>query len=130
MIFQPVMKHLALVMFGGALGAASRYGIGLATAKAWGTYFPWGTMVVNLAGCFFIGLLFGVGDRVRLLTPEMRLLLMTGYLGALTTFSTFSLETVNAGRIGMTLQPLIMILIHNIGGISLTFFGVWLASLK
>jgi CrcB protein len=125
-----MMKKVALVMCGGGLGAASRYTISLLAAKAWGVQFPWGTLVVNLIGCFLIGLLFALADRVRLLTPDTRLLLITGYLGALTTFSTFSLETVNAGRLGMPLQPLLNILANNLGGLTLTFFGIWLGNMK
>ena len=127
---QPVAKKISIVMLGGSLGAASRYIIGLLTAKAWGTQFPWGTLIVNLTGCFFIGLIFALAERVRLLTPDMRLLLITGFLGALTTFSSFSLETVNAGRAGLTLQPLMNILVNNLGGIALTFVGLWLGGLK
>ncbi|WP_028318412.1 fluoride efflux transporter CrcB [Desulfobulbus elongatus] len=119
-----------LVMAGGSLGAASRYGIGLLTARLWGTGFPYGTLVVNLAGCFIIGLLFALADRSRLLTPDMRLLLITGYLGALTTFSSFSIETVNAGRAGLVLQSLTNILINNVGGLTLTYLGLRLGSLR
>ena len=119
-----------LVMVGGSLGAASRYGVGLLTARLWGTGFPWGTLVVNLAGCFIIGLLFALADRSRLLTPDVRLLLITGYLGALTTFSSFSLETVNAGRAGLALQSLTNILINNAGGLALTYLGMRLGGLK
>ncbi|MFZ2042071.1 MAG: CrcB family protein [Desulfobacterales bacterium] len=59
----------------------------------------------------------------------MRLLLVTGYLGALTTFSTFCLETVAAARAGLRLQPLTNILINNTGGLALTFLGIWLGGL-
>lgn len=127
---QPVVKKLLIVMLGGSLGAASRYGISLLAAKAWGTYFPWGTLMANLLGCFLIGLIFALADRTRLLSPDMRLLLITGFLGALTTFSSFALETVNAGRVGMTLLPLTNILVNNIGGLALAFFGMWLGGLK
>jgi len=127
---QPVLKKLLIVMLGGSLGAASRYSIGLLAAKAWGTQFPWGTVTVNLIGCFLIGLIFALADRVRLLTPDVRLLLITGFLGALTTFSSFSLETVNAGRAGLTLQPLVNILVNNLGGLALTLIGLWLGGLK
>lgn len=127
---QPVVKKILIVMLGGGVGAAIRYSIGLLTAKAWGTQFPWGTLMVNLTGCFFIGLIFALAERVRLLTPDMRLLLITGFLGALTTFSAFSLETVNAGRAGLTLQPVVNILANNLGGIALTFVGLWLGGLK
>ena len=124
------MEKLLLVMVGGSLGAASRYGISLLTVKMWGPRFPWGTLTVNLMGCFLIGLLFGLSDRVRLLTPDMRLLLITGFLGALTTFSTFSMETVSAGRAGMMGQPLMNILVNNLGGLALTFLGLWIGSVK
>lgn len=126
----PVLKKVSIVMLGGSLGAASRYSIGLLAAKTWGTQFPWGTLTVNLIGCFLIGLIFALADRVRLLTPDMRLLLITGFLGALTTFSSFSLETVNAGRAGLTLQPVVNILVNNLGGLVLTFTGLWLGGLK
>lgn len=125
-----MMDKWLLVMLGGSLGAASRYGIGLLTAKLLGTNFPWGTLVVNLSGCFIIGLLFALADRSHLLTPDVRLFLITGYLGALTTFSSFSLETVNAGRAGLTLQSLTNILINNLGGLSLTYLGFRLGGLK
>ncbi|MBA4367916.1 MAG: fluoride efflux transporter CrcB [Desulfobacterium sp.] len=129
-MLQPSLKKVLLVMCGGSLGAVSRYGVGLLTAKAWGTHFPWGTLIVNLAGCFLIGLIFALADRVRLLTPDVRLLIVTGYLGALTTFSSFSIETVNAGRSGMALLPLVNILINNVGGFAFTFFGIWLGGQK
>ena len=129
-IMLPLLKKISLVMCGGSLGAASRYGISLLAARLWGTGFPWGTLAVNLSGCFFIGMLFALADRMRFLTPDMRLLLITGYLGALTTFSTFSLETISVIRTGMMFQPLVNILANNIGGLTLTFLGMWVVSLK
>ena len=119
-----------VVMLGGSLGAASRYGIGLMTARLWGTGFPYGTLVVNLVGCFIIGLLFALADRSRLLSPDVRLLLITGYLGALTTFSSFSVETINAARAGLLMQAVINVLINNIGGLTLTYLGLRLGSLR
>lgn len=128
-IIGPVVKKIGLVMCGGSLGAASRYGISLLSVRVLGTGFPWGTLIVNLLGCFLIGVLFTLAARARLLTPDMRLLLITGYMGALTTFSTFALETVSAGRGGMLLQSLANVLANNVGGIACTFFGIWVASL-
>jgi CrcB protein len=126
----PGLAKYLLVMLGGALGAASRYGISLLAARFWGVHFPWGTLVVNLTGCFFIGLIFAAADRVRFLTPDLRLFLVTGYLGALTTFSTFALETVNAGRVGLTVQPLANVLVNNIGGLALVFLGMKIGGLR
>jgi len=121
---------ILLVMLGGSLGALSRYAIGLLAVKWWGPRFPWGTLAVNLVGCFLIGWLFALSGRVRLLTPEVRLLLITGYLGALTTFSSFALETVNAGRDGLVLQPLANILLNNFGGLLLTYIGARIGGLN
>lgn len=66
----------------------------------------------------------------RILQPVLKKLLITGFLGALTTFSSFSLETVKAGRAGLTLQPLGNILVNNLGSLALTFIGLWLGGLK
>jgi len=87
-------------------------------------------LVVNLVGCFIIGLLFALADRSRLLSPDVRLLLITGYLGALTTFSSFSVETINAARAGLLMQAVINVLINNIGGLTLTYLGLRLGSLR
>ena len=95
-----IMKIL-LVMFGGSIGALSRYGVSLLAAQLFGTRFPWGTLIVNLSGCFLIGLSFALAERgLSIMNPSMRLFFVTGYLGALTTFSTFGLETVNSMRGG------------------------------
>jgi fluoride exporter len=125
-----MIKNLIIIMLGGSLGAISRYLIGIMAAKAWGVNFPWGTLIVNMIGCFLIGLIFALADSVRLLTPSVRLFLVTGFLGALTTFSSFSLETTNAVRAGLTLQPIMNIMLNNLGGFGLTFLGYWLGSLK
>jgi CrcB protein len=124
------LNKVVWVMAGGSLGAVSRYAVGLLAVRWWGTHFPWGTLVVNLSGCFLIGLLFALSERARLLTPDMRLFLITGYLGALTTFSSFALESVSAGRAGLILLPLTNILLNNLGGLSLTFLGLWIGGGK
>lgn len=123
------MFKILLVMIGGSLGAISRYGISLLGVKLGGTQFPWGTMAANLTGCFLIGLIFSLADRSRILTPDIRLLIITGYLGALTTFSSFALESVNIVRDGTNLLFITNILVNNIGGLSLAFFGMWLGRL-
>ncbi len=118
------MKIL-LVMAGGSLGALSRYGVALLAARLIGTRFPWGTLIVNLTGCFLIGFVYSLGARNSLVSPSVRLFFMTGYLGALTTFSSFALETVNSA---LTTTPMITaanFFSNNILGAALVFLGMW-----
>jgi len=83
---------------GGALGAMARHGVGLG-ARAWlGEHFPWGTLAVNALGSLMLGILlelFAQEGGVSWLSDDARKLLTTGLLGAFTTFSTFSVQTVH-----------------------------------
>ena len=81
------------VAVGGAIGAVARYTISHAVAVSNNTSFPWGTLVVNVLGCLLIGLLMEGTSRLAH-RPDLQAMLVTGLLGAMTTFSTFSLETV------------------------------------
>ncbi|MDY0041538.1 MAG: fluoride efflux transporter CrcB [Desulforhabdus sp.] len=116
-------------MIGGSLGALSRYGTALLAARLIGTRFPWGTLLVNLTGCFLIGISFALVERTNLLSPSARLFFMTGFLGALTTFSTFALETVNALRGGSVLIAFMNFLVNNAAGLGLVILGMWLVRL-
>lgn len=124
-----VLTKVLLVMIGGGVGALSRYGVSLAAARLFGTGFPWGTFIANMAGCFLIGVIFALVDRWAALTPGARLFLMTGFLGALTTFSTYALETVAAARSGNLLTALTNLAANNVGGIVLAVFGMALVQL-
>ena len=84
---------LAYVALGGALGALARYGISGWVYDRMGENFPWGTLVVNVVGCLALGLVIR-WLQVSALSPEVRPFLTIGVLGAFTTFSTFSYETV------------------------------------
>jgi fluoride exporter len=91
----PTLAKLLLIAAGGAVGAVSRYALsGVVQNRAAESTFPWGTMVVNVAGCLAIGFLWILIAEKSVLSPRWQLLLATGLLGAFTTFSTFSLETV------------------------------------
>ena len=119
------MDRLAFVFIGGGLGALSRYLTTLAAVRLFGTGFPWGTLAVNWAGCFFIGILFALGEKAEWLSPSTRLFWMTGFLGGLTTFSSFGLETVNAVGTGWG-SALSNVMANNIGGLLLVAAGMWM----
>ena len=106
------MHAVFWVAVGGAMGAVARYGVGLLLGPSSGhepagpVHFPWATLCVNVLGCAAIGALLGVGGAREWLTSPMRLLWVTGFLGAFTTFSTFGYETlrlVDRGQGGMAL---------------------------
>jgi CrcB protein len=124
------MKIL-FVLLGGSLGALSRYGVSLLAVKLFGVKFPWGTLIVNLSGCFLIGLAFAWGERgFGIMNPSVRLFFMTGFLGALTTFSTFGLEIVTALQEGRYLVAVANILANNVVGIALVFSGMVVGRLR
>lgn len=89
------MLHLIAIAAGGALGSLARYGMSSAVYAWLGRGFPWGTLAVNLLGSFLMGLLFVLLIERLSWAPEWRGAILIGFLGAFTTFSTFSIETLN-----------------------------------
>ncbi|MFN3596877.1 MAG: fluoride efflux transporter CrcB [Rubricoccaceae bacterium] len=113
------MRTLLLVSLGGALGTAARYGVGLAMLRLFGPGLPWGTWAVNAVGCFLIG-----AALPAFAEPEAgrRLLLVVGFLGGFTTFSTFSADTYTllvAGRTGWAVA-------NAVGSVVVGLGAVWL----
>ena len=94
-----------------------------------GTNFPYGTLLVNLSGCLLIGLFDGMAEVRFLIGPAGRLLLMTGFCGAYTTFSTLMLETSNLVRDGEMVYALLNFLGSGVAGFILFRFGVYLGAL-
>src|SRR4051812_18991785 len=78
---------------GGFLGANARYSLGLAIASMWGTSFPWGTLLINVSGSFVLGFFLTLVVKKVSGSPALRSFVATGFMGAFTTFSTFSYET-------------------------------------
>ena len=85
----------ASVAFGGALGASLRYGVASIALRLMGPNFPWGTLTVNVVGSLAMGLLVEALALRFSISPELRVMLVTGFLGGFTTFSAFSLDTAN-----------------------------------
>ncbi len=88
------MQTVLLVALCGAVGCAARYYVSGWVYDLAGTGFPYGTLAVNIAGAFLVGVVMGMGARSTILPPNVRFALVIGLLGGLTTFSTFSYETL------------------------------------
>ena len=91
-----IMKnHLLLVGIGGFIGGIARYLTAHWLTRLFPSTFPYGTFTVNIIGCLFIGIVYGLSERFNWLTSEWRLFLATGICGGYTTFSSFIYEDVN-----------------------------------
>jgi CrcB protein len=119
-------KFLTLMLIGvfGGAGCISRYLIS-SGLNAWlGKAFPYGTLAVNVIGSFIIGIIFEVALRGSVISPTLRLALTTGFLGGLTTFSTFSFETVELFLNGKYLTGALNTLISLVVGFLSTYLGI------
>lgn len=120
----PSLFSITLVALGGALGSVSRYllGIWIQTSSK-SIDFPFGTLTVNLIGCFVIGLLAQLAETRGAFTPESRALVFIGILGGFTTFSSFGNDTINLLRGGETVNALVNIGVNVILGLALVWLG-------
>ncbi|KQT60249.1 MULTISPECIES: fluoride efflux transporter CrcB [unclassified Aureimonas] len=121
------MRQIALVAFGGAVGSVLRHLVGLGAARLFGPAFPAGTLAVNLAGSFAMGLLVEVLARRFGGSPDLRLLLATGLLGGFTTFSSFTLDVAalaERGELGLAFIYLAASILLGLGAL---FAGLALA---
>lgn len=117
-----MVANVLVVALGGGIGAVSRYAVSLWAADRFGSTFPYGTLLVNLAGCFIIGVFMTVVTDKVIVSPYWRLLVTTGFLGGLTTFSSYSYETFTLlQEVGMT-AAFCNIAANLVAG----FFATWL----
>ena len=124
------MLTVLAICIGASLGALARWGLGLWLTP--GGLLPWGTLAANLVGGYLIGVAIAAFQAMPQLDPVWRLLLITGFLGGLTTFSSFSAEVVEflmAGRYGLALLTAGL---HVLGSLAMTLLGLkslawWLA---
>ena len=117
-------KNILLVGLGGSVGSIARYlcqrYIGEIFAYPW----PLGTFLVNIAGCFLIGLVLGIADKNSLMASEWRLLLATGFCGGYTTFSAFAFENTGLLKAGHFLSAGLYISLSVVLGIAAVFAGI------
>jgi CrcB protein len=122
------MLKIGLILLGGSIGTLLRYLVAGWAHKFYETTFPIGTLTVNLAGSFLIGLVFGLTENQNFSSP-VRLFIFIGLFGGFTTFSSFSFETYNLLRDGEIRIAIINILANNILGIGLAIGGVFLGKM-
>ncbi len=119
------MKLLLLVASGGAMGAVARHLVNIAAAHAFGAGYPFGTLIVNVAGSFAMGVLVETIALVWPVWTEIRLFLAVGFLGAFTTFSTFSLDFSVLYRRGDLLPAFTYVTASVLLSIGALFAGLW-----
>ena len=120
------MATILYIAIGGAIGAVLRYSISGYAYRNFHGSLPWGTLAVNLIGCFAIGFLWNVFENMTH-SSNTRAFIFIGILGAFTTFSTFGIESFHLFKQGEIKLGILNILISNIGGIGLVVLG-YLAS--
>lgn len=118
---------IVLIALAGAFGTLSRYFIGGAVHRFAGVSFPWGTLIINLTGCFFVGLLWTLFESRFPVTSQTRTIVLVGFFGAFTTFSTFIFETEQLLSSSQWMYAIFNITLQNIGGIIALFSGVFIA---
>jgi CrcB protein len=118
-----------LVFLGGGLGSVVRYLAGLSFSKSINT-FPYQTFLVNVIGSLLIGLLLGYFNTQESTSPQWKLLLVTGFCGGFTTFSTFSFETISLIKTNQIGTAFLYVMLSLIIGIVATYIGYLLFELK
>ncbi len=121
--------YALIIGSGGIIGALARYGLtGLVQRQVPLTTFPFGTLVVNLLGCFVIGVLAGLVETRQMFSPEIRTFSFIGILGSFTTFSTFGFETFAMARDAEYLRAAANVGLHLLVGLALVSLGYGIAT--
>jgi CrcB protein len=118
------MGTVIAIALGGALGAVGRYALSSQITQWMGPGSPWGILVVNIAGCFALGVLVEFGALTLNLSPEMRAFLVTGVLGGFTTFSAFALDSAVMIERGDWTAAALYIAASVLGSIAVLFLGL------
>jgi fluoride exporter len=119
-------SRLLLVLLGGGLGALGRYGVSQWAHRTFGTGYPVGTALVNLSGAFLFGLIWTVTEQRFQSSSQWQVFLLSGGLGAFTTFSTFAFENAELVSAGRWQFALLNLGAQNVLGIGAVFLGVLL----
>jgi len=117
------MQRIMLIGLAGLVGTLLRYWLSGVVARQYGETFPWGTMVVNLVGCFLAGVLFYITEERFLLSPTLRVVLLIGFLGGFTTFSSYGLQTFTLLRDGELGLATLNVVASNVLGMFMVWTG-------
>jgi CrcB protein len=120
------MEKFLLISTGAVLGANARYWLGTWVSEKWGSTFPIGTLIINITGSFLLGLFMTLATERFLIDPRWRFLVAVGFLGAYTTFSTFTYESFNLIFKGQWLPGLLNLLGSSLLGLLAVGLGVYL----
>lgn len=120
------MDNVILISIGAIFGANARYWLGTWASAKLGSAFPYGTLIINVTGSFFIGLFMTLATERFLIDPRWRYLVVVGFLGAYTTFSTFSYESFNLIFKGQWGAGLLNLLGSTLLGVAAVGLGVYL----
>jgi CrcB protein len=117
-------KLILLVGAGGAVGCIARFLSQQFISRHYPSSFPWGTLLVNIVGCFTIGVVYALSEKGSVMSPEWRILLATGFCGGFTTFSSFAYENVALMRDGELLLTFLYIAASIIVGLAGAYLGI------
>ena len=121
------MEKVLFIGLGGFLGSIARYFLSTAVYRAAGESFPYGTLVVNILGCFVIGFLMTIFQERFVAQPNLRLFIVVGILGGFTTFSSFSFETFALIRAGNFIEAGANAVFSLVGCLVATWCGYFIA---
>ena len=121
------MKTILLLVIAGGLGALSRYALSSWIHGQTGNGFPWGTMAVNVLGCLLFGLLWTLAEERFLVPRSVSFIILTGFVGSFTTFSTMTFETLNLIKTSSWLSAILYMGVGQILGIIAAMAGIGVA---
>lgn len=118
-----MLKELVWLAAAGAAGTICRYGGSGLVQRLFGEKFPWGTMAVNLFGCFLFGLVWMLAENRLIISGQTRFIILTGFMGAFTTFSSYAFETTGLIHDREWLLAAANLLGQNLLGLAFVFLG-------
>jgi CrcB protein len=119
------MQSILLVFLGGGLGSVIRFLLGKWITSLHAHNFPWGTLVINVIACMFLGIMVGLADQKQIISSTMRVFWTVGFCGGFSTFSTFSIEALELMQNGLATSLLLYVGFSLLLCVAATFAGIY-----